>query len=257
MDTQRFSQHLRLLRGQLGWSQEAVAEKLGVTGQAVSKWEQGISCPDISLLPALAELYGVTVDALLGGNASPGLGDAALLLRRIMSELPQQELYDAAYQLAFVLHEGLCTGGYRERVPWQARADAAWKRVTHWGYSARSEPEGMTVMHGGAVAFTSARRRSSLQPGPIRAICQRIGPLGQPEVLKTLFALTELSRQGVGYASAEQIARQSGLREEAVVAALDQLPVEETRRSGQNPAYRLAGPAQGGWAELLGLFGPW
>ena len=39
-----------------GWSQEEMAEKLSVSRQAVSKWESGICCPDIQLLPALAGL---------------------------------------------------------------------------------------------------------------------------------------------------------------------------------------------------------
>ena len=46
-------------------TQEDLAQKLGVTSQAVSKWETDSACPDISLLPRLASLLGVSVDALL------------------------------------------------------------------------------------------------------------------------------------------------------------------------------------------------
>lgn len=53
-------------RKKLGLTQDQLAEKLGVTAQAVSKWENNQSCPDISLLPKLAELFGTTTDALLG-----------------------------------------------------------------------------------------------------------------------------------------------------------------------------------------------
>ncbi len=59
---------LRELRAQKGISQEILAEKMGVTIQAVSKWETGISCPDISLLPELADYFGVSVDYLLLGS---------------------------------------------------------------------------------------------------------------------------------------------------------------------------------------------
>ncbi len=56
------------LRREKGLKQEDVAQTLGVSSQAVSKWENDQSCPDISLLPQLARLLGVTVDVLLSGE---------------------------------------------------------------------------------------------------------------------------------------------------------------------------------------------
>ena len=53
-------------RKRLGLTQDQLAEKMGVTAQAVSKWENDQSCPDISALPQLADLFDITVDALLG-----------------------------------------------------------------------------------------------------------------------------------------------------------------------------------------------
>lgn len=58
----RIMQH----RKHMGLTQDQLAEKLGVTAQAVSKWENDLSCPDINMLPRLAELFGTTTDALLG-----------------------------------------------------------------------------------------------------------------------------------------------------------------------------------------------
>ena len=49
-------------------TQEKLAEALNVSSQAVSKWENGQSCPDITLLPKLAELLNVTTDVLLSGE---------------------------------------------------------------------------------------------------------------------------------------------------------------------------------------------
>lgn len=53
-------------RKRLGMTQDKLAEALGVTAQAVSKWENDQSCPDITTLPRLAEIFGVTTDELLG-----------------------------------------------------------------------------------------------------------------------------------------------------------------------------------------------
>ena len=54
------------LRRARGMTQEQLAAKLGITYQAVSKWENGQACPDIALLPLLAQTFGVTVDSLFG-----------------------------------------------------------------------------------------------------------------------------------------------------------------------------------------------
>jgi transcriptional regulator with XRE-family HTH domain len=50
-------------------TQEALAEKMGVSSQAVSKWENDASCPDISLLPQLCKELGITTDELLTGKS--------------------------------------------------------------------------------------------------------------------------------------------------------------------------------------------
>ena len=54
------------LRKQKQIGQQELAEVLGVTYQSVSKWETGITMPDITLLPAIAEYFNVSVDELLG-----------------------------------------------------------------------------------------------------------------------------------------------------------------------------------------------
>lgn len=56
---------LQELRKMNGYSQEVLAEKLGVSRQAVSKWERAESSPEIDNLMALANIYGMTVDELL------------------------------------------------------------------------------------------------------------------------------------------------------------------------------------------------
>ena len=64
-------QRIAALRRQKDMTQEILAEALGVSPQAVSKWENDISCPDIMLLPKLAKMLDATVDALLSGEPEP------------------------------------------------------------------------------------------------------------------------------------------------------------------------------------------
>ena len=49
-----------------GLTQKDLADRVGVTAQAVSKWERGGSCPDISILDEIADTLGVSVSSLLG-----------------------------------------------------------------------------------------------------------------------------------------------------------------------------------------------
>ncbi len=58
----RVAQH----RKRMGLTQDQLAEQLGITAQAVSKWENDQSCPDITMLPKLADIFGITTDELLG-----------------------------------------------------------------------------------------------------------------------------------------------------------------------------------------------
>ena len=64
-------QRIAMLRKGKSMTQEALAEARGVSAPAVSKWENVVSCPDITLLPQLARTLGVTVDALLTGENEP------------------------------------------------------------------------------------------------------------------------------------------------------------------------------------------
>ncbi len=59
-----FGKQFKELRIARGLTQETVAEKLGVTGQAVSRWERNETLPDVSLLPEISAYFGVTIDAL-------------------------------------------------------------------------------------------------------------------------------------------------------------------------------------------------
>lgn len=56
-------------RKELGITQDALAQKLEVTNQAVSKWESDQCCPDINLLPRLADIFDITIDELFGREA--------------------------------------------------------------------------------------------------------------------------------------------------------------------------------------------
>ena len=57
---------IAFFRKKMGLTQEQLAQKLDVTNQAVSKWETDQCCPDTLLLPKIADVFGITIDALFG-----------------------------------------------------------------------------------------------------------------------------------------------------------------------------------------------
>ena len=123
-------QNLRRLRIGQSLTQEELAEVLGVSAQAVSRWERSETYPDITLLPSIANFFDVTLDALCGMNelrsrerraavyrdahALETQGDwaqAAALLQRAAAEFPAD--FSLKSELALVLTE---TGEYGEAI---------------------------------------------------------------------------------------------------------------------------------------------
>ena len=65
MNKQTFGQFIAEMRKEKNWTQLELAEKMGVTDKAVSKWERDLSFPDVASLPRLAEIFGVSIDELM------------------------------------------------------------------------------------------------------------------------------------------------------------------------------------------------
>jgi len=68
MDHVKIGRFIYKLRKENHLTQLQLAQKLGVSDKAVSKWERGLGCPDVSLLPELAEIFGVELETILSGE---------------------------------------------------------------------------------------------------------------------------------------------------------------------------------------------
>ena len=66
IDTHLLGRKIAEARRASGMTQNALAVRVGVTAQAVSKWEQGRSCPDIAILDEIADALGISLFELLG-----------------------------------------------------------------------------------------------------------------------------------------------------------------------------------------------
>ena len=97
----RIGEKIRSLRRQRNISQEVFASYLGISFQAVSKWENGITMPDVAMIPAIASFFGVSTDELFDFN----LFETEKQVRAVCDEAYQYRFTDAAKS------EGILRGG--------------------------------------------------------------------------------------------------------------------------------------------------
>ena len=74
MDKEKTGQLITELRKEKGLTQKQLADALNVTDKAVSKWERGLSFPDISMLEPISELLGISIMEILAGERQSGDG---------------------------------------------------------------------------------------------------------------------------------------------------------------------------------------
>lgn len=86
----RFGEKLSFLRKQRGMTQMELAEKLDISRQAVSRWEQGISEPSTENLVSIGKLFDVTVDALVNENVQLKAGSAVLVAETEETATPEK-----------------------------------------------------------------------------------------------------------------------------------------------------------------------
>ena len=111
-DSMKLGENIRALRLRKRLTQEQVAQQLGVTYQAVSKWENGTNTPDIALLPEIAAFFDVTIDALFHQDAISALDgfpvedDGVIRIvqlrgRQVLKVTPRMSPDDPAIEIAF------------------------------------------------------------------------------------------------------------------------------------------------------------
>ncbi len=240
MTTMKINEQIAFLRKQKGLTQEELANALGVTNQAVSKWESAQCCPDIQLLPDIAKLFDVSIDELLGDKTADGLGDICLKIKDYFSALPEKAVFENAYRLAALLHEAVLTDGYKTSVPWKEK-DYSVEEVSSWGFSVRSEPEGSTGRKNNSIFFTLGNGFIPPNGAQMRDLRLTFEQFAGPNVLEVLYALYGLTVSDTDlYATAQEIAAAARLNAEDVEKALKDMPLTVKEEGGKRK-YRLEG----------------
>lgn len=240
MNPIKLHEQISFLRKQKGLTQEQLANALGVTNQSVSKWESGQCCPDIQLLPAIATLFEVSVDELLGCNSAKGLGNICLNIKDYFTALPEKESFEVAYRLAALLHEIAVTDGYKKYIPWQEK-NYSTDSISSWGLSICSEPEGSTGRMADSVFFSLGKAFQTPNISQLYELSLAMERFSDLSVLKTMYALYELTIHDFElFVSLGDISAKAQLSAEETKQALEKLPLTVKEESGEL-LYRLEG----------------
>lgn len=235
------NEKIAFLRKQNGLTQEEVANKLGVTNQAVSKWELSQSCPDIELLPKLAHIFNVSVDKLLGNEKKTDFEELISTIRSFFANLPNNEAFFYSYRIASILHETAITDGYKKYLPWKEGRSYSIEDIKSLGTSVCSDSEGSAVMTNECVFFSLGKAYVPVSSAEIRETAIILDKLSDRTVLKVMFTLYGLCVGDLDvFVSEEDIARAANLSALDVNNALNKLPLTVKEEDGKM-RYRLKG----------------
>lgn len=208
----KLNEQIAFLRKQKGLTQEELANALGVTNQTVSKWESAQCCPDIQLLPELANFFHISVDALLGYTPASMAEDLVLSLCKEVTALPEGADSDFVFKSAAALHAILLTKKLADSgMQWDPVETMERAGNAAWGYSCCSIPEITTTMRRGAVFFSNNKHLTTTNIDAYR-IASILRPFGDATNLKIATALYQLTAHSEdACATAMQISQQSGI----------------------------------------------
>lgn len=239
----KLNEQIAHFRKEKGMTQEELANRLGVTGQAVSKWESGQCCPDVSLLPTLADIFAVSIDTLMGREVQDDYTDLYERVRAHFSTIPEDQLWRDAFRLSILLHECLCTNGYRESVPWSLKERHGWETTPRkWGLSARTEPDG-TAVYAGSGIYMSYHTTWKMPPmSTIHHIVERLRSIADLSTLRVLYAVFDRTYEDMdSYVTAADLAEWTHLPLDTVEKALIDMDACAKTGSAGEIGYRLDG----------------
>ena len=208
------------LRKSKGITQEQLAQKLGVTNQAVSKWESEQCLPDIQLIPEIADFFSVSINELMGVETKNNDDDILITIKNaILDSEPGTEMAQIV-KIAKALHAIVLVSESKKESSAYPEFELD-ETIDHaisseWGLSSISLPQINATMRRGSVFFSDDH--NLYDENSIKLISKLMKSLSDKLVLTVLFAVYDItSKDENAYASIEQICEKTDLNEDIIV----------------------------------------
>lgn len=225
----KLAENLQLLRKQKGRTQEELAEIFGVSSQSVSKWELGINCPDITLLPKIADYYRVSIDELLGYKPMSSINSIYIDVKSLIES--SENKIDDAYKIS-----RLAVALIYEKERKQAERLLVGKRDYSLAYG--QEKKGLTICSDESVFISSFVDLRDYDITTIRKVAYYLNKISDLNTLKVIFALFNLhvKNKEVDSFSINEIMEETKLDDTCVNKALNNIDIvfdrEEFNKTG-------------------------
>ena len=214
----KLSENLQLLRKQKGKTQEELAEVFNVSSQSISKWELGINCPDITMLPKIADYFKVSIDELLGYKPMSSINSIYIDVKSLIDSSSNK--IDDAYKIA-----RLAVSCIHEKERTQAENLLVGKRDYSLSYG--QEKSGITVCSDESVFISSFVDLRDYDITTIRKVANYLNKISDLNSLKVIFGLFNLhvKNQELDSFSIQEIVEETKLDEEHVNKVLNNIDV--------------------------------
>lgn len=217
----KINEQIAFLRKEKCVTQEELANAIGVSNQAVSKWENGQNCPDIELLPQIAEYFNVSVDQLTGRSTRSGVNEIILETNTLIDN--NDSYRRTVLPLAFAIHsmvvrKEMSKGGMNDTQITRVLPEE--QNQNKWGVSLVNLPKFTTLRRGGSV-FYSSNDNLKIDNPYLRHTAAIFRKFGDITVLKIFAAIYKLTKHAEdAYSDILEIAEQSGVSIEKVETVL-------------------------------------
>lgn len=214
----KLAENLQLLRKQKSKTQEEIAEIFGVSSQSVSKWELGINCPDITMLPKIADYYRVSIDELLGYKPMSSINSIYIDVKSLIESSDNK--IDDAYKIA-----RLAIASIHDKEREHAERLLVGKRDYSLAYG--QEKTGLTICSDESVFISSFVDVRDYDITTIRKVANYLNKISDLNTLKVIFGLFNLHVQNknVDSFSIDEIMEETKLTDTCVNKVLNNIDV--------------------------------